>query len=583
MKRRGRSKYRHPPRPLYNIFCILSCAAIVAAASNAPSLTESPSTPSTSIKSAYNGADPPRDLPVRSTPLTRRFASGLIRTAWPRLHLNRTLRSSVNSIPPPFKGIGGSSIRSINSSFEHSRRALQARLKQPNTSAATAVRLRPSNVAPTATRPSSIRSSNSSFERSRRALQARLKQPINSDPTTVSRRPNIVAPTATRSPSQLPVIPSDLGPEIKSYCGQGVCAKDPKWCGVMNNPIRIYLVWYGSFSDAQKNLLRTFIHSFSSTEGTVADWWRTNTLYYDCYSRYVSSSVTLAREHHVRQPLRLLYGLKSIKRVIKKRMNSGAFPLDENGVYFVIGDSSVAQRDSSGGMCSTYCGWHDFVRIRKKLIKVAYVGSPTKCPSSCWLAAFAFNDSPNMDKSFDSLLSTFAHELAEATSDPYVTNWYDALGQENGDLCAWKTGTLSYTADAAPYNVEGVGGTKFLIQQNYDPNQRTCVIATAVLPRLSRQSIEAPQTRWEQERATEAKREGACESKRVQEGERVSKSKRERARSKREEERAREGASEGKGSQQRDQERARESNRGLTRAQERAREGRREREKADRA
>ncbi|CAI5511710.1 unnamed protein product [Closterium sp. Naga37s-1] len=196
----------------------------------------------------------------------------------------------------------------------------------------------------------------------------------------------------------------------------------------------------GSSSAALKAQVRVVQGSSSAAlkAQVVADWWRTNTLYYDCSGRPVSSSVLLAREHHVRQPLRLLFGLKSIKRVVKKRMNSGAFPLDENGVYFVIGDGSVAQRDNQGGMCSAYCGWHDFVRIRKKLIKVAYVGSPVKCPTSCWMAAFAFNDSPNSDPSFDSLLSTFAHELAEATSDPYVTNWYDAAGQENADICAWK-------------------------------------------------------------------------------------------------------------------------------------------------
>ncbi|CAI5496741.1 unnamed protein product, partial [Closterium sp. Naga37s-1] len=532
------------------IFCLLSCAAIVAAASNAPSLTASPSTPSTSIKSAYNAADHPRDPPVRSTPHTTRSAFRLSRTVWPRMHLNRTLRRSVNLVHSPLRRVScGRSIRSSNSSFERSRRVMHARVEQPISSRPTTVKLKLSNVAPTATPPSST-SSNSSFERSRRVMQARVKQPITSDPTTIRLRPNNVAPTATRSPSQLPVIPSDLGPEIISYCGQGVCAKNPKWCGVMNNPIRIYLVWYGSFSDTQ-NLLRTFIHSFSSTEGTVADWWRTNTLYYDCSGRYVSSSVILAKEHHVRRPLRLLFGLNSIRRVVNKRVKGGSFPLDEDGVYFVIGDGSVAQRDNQGGMCSAYCGWHDFVRIRKKLIKVAYVGSPVKvvgiswfekaavwaqgdllgdkeegegwhfensqkvgmfpfdedgvyfvigdgsvaqvpwcnapaaagwlplhstaaptgisrltrshppsctiipslppnppfhsppypsrqCPSSCWMAAFAFNGSPNGDRSFDSLLSTFAHELAEATSDPYVTNWYDAAGQENADICAWK-------------------------------------------------------------------------------------------------------------------------------------------------
>ncbi|GJP60475.1 hypothetical protein CLOP_g17691 [Closterium sp. NIES-67] len=310
-----------------------------------------------------------------------------------------------------------------------------------------------------------------------RSLQS-LRQPQVVGPTRF--KPNNIAPTVPAlAASQSPVIPSDLGPEIVSQCGKGICVKNSNWCGVMHSPIRVYLVWYSRFTESQKNVLRTFIRSLSSTEGTVSAWWRTNTLYYDCSGRYVSSTVILAGEHHVQRPYKLLWGLGSIKRVVKKRIKSRAFPLDENAVYFVMGDKSVAQRDSSGAMCSAYCGWHDFVKIRKKLIKVSYVGSPDKCPSSCWLSAFAFNPSPNKDSSFDSLVSTFAHELAEATSDPYISTWFDSLGRENADICAWRTGDLSFTADGAAYNLEGVDGSKFLVQQNYDPVQRTCVTTTA--------------------------------------------------------------------------------------------------------
>ncbi|CAI5481688.1 unnamed protein product [Closterium sp. Yama58-4] len=329
-KRRGQTKFRHPSRPLYHIHLLLSCATIAVAA-----CAESPSTPSTSIKSAYNAADHLRDLPVRVIPHTSRSSFRLDPTAWRGLHLNRTRSTASHPRDPPVRGIPHTrrSAFSLDASAWrrlHLNRTLRSRVNSIHSP------LRRINGR-------SFRSSNSSFVCPRRVMQARLKQPFTSDPTAVRPRPSNIAPTATRSPSQLPVIPSDLGPQIMSFCGQGVCAKDPKWCGVMNNPIRVYLVWYGSFSDTQKSLLRTFIHSLSSTEGTVADWWRTNTLYYDCSGRHVSSSVALAREHHVRRPLRLLYGLKSIKRVVKKRMNSGAFPVDEDGVYFVIGDGSVAQ------------------------------------------------------------------------------------------------------------------------------------------------------------------------------------------------------------------------------------------------
>ncbi|CAI5517786.1 unnamed protein product [Closterium sp. Naga37s-1] len=481
----------------YQIFCLLSCAAIVAAASNAPSLTESPSTPSTSIESAYNAADHPRDLPVCPTPPSPHppFAPSPLRPILP------SLLSPYAPLPPPlppwcpplalilseasptpkrtFSELSSAPSAALKAQVRElfKAAALKAQVRELFKAAALKAQVR--ELFKAAALKAQVRElfKAAALKAQVRelfkaaALKAQVRELFKAaalkaqsltggEPTT-----SIMTAMAATSPP-LSACPKE---HHSLTGGEPTNTSITTATAALSPPSSVILAkeHHGPARGQRKTA------SFSpSPPPTVADWWRTNTLYYDCYGRYVSSSV--------RRPLKLLFGLKSIRRVVKTRVKAGSFPLDEDGVYFVIGDGSVAQlgrhvqcsslppmfipsplltshsfppkqrdnegamcstycgwhdfRDNEGAMCSAYCGWHDFVRIRKKLIKVAYVGSPVKCPSSCWLAAFAFNDSPNSDKSFDSLLSTFAHELAEATSDPYVTNcgvggvgWEDAV------------------------------------------------------------------------------------------------------------------------------------------------------------
>ena len=63
-----------------------------------------------------------------------------------------------------------------------------------------------------------------------------------------------------------------------------------------------------------------------------------------------------------------------------------------------------------------------------------------QCPTSCIgaeLAQGAYKP-PNGDLGVDGLVSIYAHELAEATSDPYFNAWGDAYGNENADLCQYQ-------------------------------------------------------------------------------------------------------------------------------------------------
>ena len=45
--------------------------------------------------------------------------------------------------------------------------------------------------------------------------------------------------------------------------------------------------------------------------------------------------------------------------------------------------------------------------------------------------------SPNSNPPADAMASVFAHELVEMITDPLLNAWYDRLGEENADKCAW--------------------------------------------------------------------------------------------------------------------------------------------------
>jgi len=84
--------------------------------------------------------------------------------------------------------------------------------------------------------------------------------------------------------------------------------------------------------------------------------------------------------------------------------------------------------------------------------------------------------SPNGDTDADVEISPLSHEMAEAITDPDVsTGWYDAVGNENGDDCAYIYGTLSGTP-GAHYN-QVVNGHHYLTQEEF--SNKDFVVSTS--------------------------------------------------------------------------------------------------------
>ncbi|XP_047328206.1 protein EXORDIUM-like 3 [Impatiens glandulifera] len=260
---------------------------------------------------------------------------------------------------------------------------------------------------------------------------------------------------------------------------------------VLTENITVHIIWYGTWQETQKRIIRDFIRSISADivkSPSVSGWWRTIQLYTDQTGFNISRNVRLGEEKtdrfysHGKSLSRLL-----VQSVIKTAILSPTRPLSidtKGGVYLVLTSDDVYVQD----FCENICGFHYFTfpSIVGFTLPFAWVGNSAKlCPGFC-AYPFAVSNympsrkpltSPNNDIGVDGMISVIGHEMAEMATNPLANAWYageePAFPVEIADLCEGIYGTGgggSYTGqmldgdDGATFNVNGIIGRRFLVQ-----------------------------------------------------------------------------------------------------------------------
>jgi len=221
---------------------------------------------------------------------------------------------------------------------------------------------------------------------------------------------------------------------------------------VMLGTVHVYYIWYGNWSASPKTILTDFATNIGGSP-----YYRINTTYYDGSNLHVSDAAYMGATTD-NYSLGTTLRDTDIQTIVSSAIATGALPKDNNGAYFVLTSSDVAE---SSGFCTQYCGWHTYGTIIGTNIKYAFVGNADRCPSAC----AAQTTSPNGNAGADAMASVIAHELEEMATDPNLNAWYDTRGYENADKCAWTFGT-TYTANGALANMK-LGTRDFLIQRNW--------------------------------------------------------------------------------------------------------------------
>jgi len=241
---------------------------------------------------------------------------------------------------------------------------------------------------------------------------------------------------------------------------------------VMRGAVNVYYIYYGSWTDAQKNLLEGFAGSIGGSP-----YMGINTTYGDTIGN-VSGQVAFAGST-VDPGTQTTLADSDIASIVSSALSSGRLPHDPNGVYFVLTAAGIGE---SSGFLTQYCGWHTYGTFGGSNIKYSFVGDAAG-PSfgSCAVQS----TSPNGDAGVDAMISVMAHELEEAASDPNLNAWYDSRGYENADKCAWTFGATYTTANGSLANMN-LSGKDYLIQRNWvNANSGSCALAYNLSPNFS--------------------------------------------------------------------------------------------------
>jgi hypothetical protein len=236
---------------------------------------------------------------------------------------------------------------------------------------------------------------------------------------------------------------------------------------VMAGSLGVYVIWYGSWAEPRKALIRQFLDGLNGSP-----WMAIDTTYCDVNGNVVSGMVDRRGEIDVGWELGdggdagLIWedSSQAVQAIVSNAIAQERFPADPGASFMVFVSGEQLSWD---GPCTQWCGWHDHYKTGSNDVKIAVIWDPTPCPEAC--TAFVNGPasdagiSPNGDLAADGIVSVVAHELAETASDPDINAWIGF--QENADTCAWTFGATYQTEAGAPANMR-LNGRDWLVQQN---------------------------------------------------------------------------------------------------------------------
>lgn len=268
-------------------------------------------------------------------------------------------------------------------------------------------------------------------------------------------------------------------PSTASSVAGGVGAVTYQPGGTIISEPNIYVIWYGNWEakscSARSGTSSTasIINDFLGNLGESA-WNRINTTYYQI-SHGKKTFVQLTGDVQGCTVDQNSQGLSldgqtgpQIADVVDNALSTHVLKTDPNGVYVVLTASNVQVAD----FMTAFCAYHGAYDNGQATIKYAFIGDPSNNLGQC---APQVSTSPNGNPAADAMVSAIAHEFVEAVSDPEGLSWYDQVGFENADKCAWSYGTATKAANGSFSNMT-LGDRQYLVQQNVAANTNICTL-----------------------------------------------------------------------------------------------------------
>jgi hypothetical protein len=155
-----------------------------------------------------------------------------------------------------------------------------------------------------------------------------------------------------------------------------------------------------------------------------------------------------------------------IQAEIQRVMNLNGWTGGINKLFLLYTSSGEGSCIGSSCAYTDYCAYHSYISGATPII---YTNEPYGLTSYCQTPG---TPSPNQNPAADTAATAASHEMTEAITDPELTAWYTALGNEIGDLCAYNYGTNTWDNGRAN---QMWFGRYYELQMEYDNHVQACV------------------------------------------------------------------------------------------------------------
>ena len=239
---------------------------------------------------------------------------------------------------------------------------------------------------------------------------------------------------------------------------------------VMTGPKNLYVVYYGSFTPTQHDILDTFLANLGGSNAFSA-----NTTYFDAANDFLQNALNYSPGTDSFDDA---YSLgKSLsgrfdQTIIKNAIAGSHLPADEDAIYLLTISTDVSLPRT------VWCAYHTFSTHIVTGMTIKYAVAPNLPPSmftgcSGNVATFHDHTSPNDDIGMDAVCDSLIHEISEAATDPDLDAWFTRTGAENADICNFVYGPAFVAANGSHANVT-LGGRDYLVQQIWDREALIC-------------------------------------------------------------------------------------------------------------